>query len=92
MKEPNSIEEIAADLYGEFYQLKASHIMFKSEDDVFKDTWRRVAKRVKQLMIEERIDEVFCGMTCDSERLDNIRIKDLKKELEIYGGAHGQVG
>ena len=41
-----------------------------------------IAKLIHEREIEARIDEIKINMTCDSERLNLIRIKQLQAELE----------
>lgn len=68
---------LAKELHGELWTYNDWDLLAKEE----KQEWLILAKHVAKMVLEAQIEEVYWGMTVDSERLDNIRIVDLQQQL-----------
>ena len=65
----DEVEKLQQELYDKKWLLTKAQVV-------------RIARFVMRREIEARLDEINLNMTCDSERLNNIRLAELRKQLE----------
>lgn len=68
------IERLAKELqkHGDIYDCDDNHML----------NWIALAKYVQQAILKGKVEEIKHNMTCDSERLNKIRIAELESKIK----------
>ena len=55
--------------------------LYKTPGLTLRQAHALIARHVALMVLEARIDEIKCNLTCDSERLNNKRLVELEAEI-----------